>query len=132
MMPPSKYLLIMAKRAADEVAVAVGEVGVVAGDEGVEAEAAVLAEGDFAEQEIAEDIGGEEVCWASGALSASLGVNLLRQYDVAISPKASRMVSVRTMLPRDLDIFDSSKSSQPLATTALGSGRPAAIRNAGQ
>ena len=34
---------------------------VVAGDEGVEAEAAVLAEGDFAEQEVAEDVGGEEV-----------------------------------------------------------------------
>ncbi len=38
------------ERAADEVAVAVGEVGVVARYERVEAEAAVLAEGDFAEQ----------------------------------------------------------------------------------
>src|SRR5664280_89910 len=36
-------------------------------------------------------------------------------------PKASRMVSVRTTLPRDLDIFDSSKRSQPLATTDFGS-----------
>ena len=47
--------------AADEVAVAVGEVAVVALDEGVEGEAAVLAEGDFAEEEVAEDVGGEEV-----------------------------------------------------------------------
>ena len=30
------------------------------------------------------------------------------------------MVSVRTMLPRDLDIFESSKRSQPWAVTALG------------
>src|SRR6185312_14418358 len=54
-------LLNKVQCAADEVAVAVGEVAVVALDEGVEAEAAVLAEGDFAEEEVAEDVGGEEV-----------------------------------------------------------------------
>src|SRR5665213_2435919 len=40
---------------------------------------------------------------------------------VRSEPKASRMVSVRTMLPRDFDIFDSSKRSQPWAVIALGS-----------
>ena len=63
---PSKYLFDHFERAADEVAVAVGEVGVVAGDEGVEAEAAVLAEGNLAEQEVAEDVGGEEVLLGFG------------------------------------------------------------------
>jgi len=52
--------------AADEVAVAVGEVGVVAGDEGVEAEGSVLTEGDLAEEEVAEDVGGEEVLLSFG------------------------------------------------------------------
>ncbi len=56
-----EILLDHRQRAADEVAVAVGEVGVVALDEGVEGEAAVLAEGDLAEEEVAEDVGGEEV-----------------------------------------------------------------------
>ena len=61
------------QRAADEVAVAVGEVGVVAGDEGVEAEAAVLAEGDFAEEEVAEDVGGEEVLFGFGGWGEARG-----------------------------------------------------------
>ena len=52
---------IILSTAADEVSVAVGEVGVVAGDEGFEGEGAVLAEGDFAEEVVAEDVGGEEV-----------------------------------------------------------------------
>ena len=42
------------------------------------------------------------------------------------------MVSLRTMLPRDFDILLSSNSSQPCATMDLGSGSPAASRNAGQ
>ena len=54
--------------AADEVAVAVGEVGVVASDHSVEAEAAVLAEGDLAEEEVAEDVGGEEVLLGPGGI----------------------------------------------------------------
>ncbi len=49
------------QRAADEVAVSVGEIGVIALDEGVEGEGAVLAEGDLAEEEVAEDVGAEEV-----------------------------------------------------------------------
>ncbi len=57
----SKVFLKHRERAADEVAIAVGEIGVVAGDQGFEGEAAVLAEGDFAEEEVAEDVGGEEV-----------------------------------------------------------------------
>ena len=40
------------QRAADEVAVAVGEIRVVARDERIKAEAAVLAEGDLAQEEI--------------------------------------------------------------------------------
>ena len=110
---PAKERSDHGEGAADEVAVAVGEVGVVAGDEGVEGEAAVLAEGDLAEEEVAEDVGGEEVLFV-----------LCGSRRVLREPKASRMVSVRTMLPRDFDIFDSSKSkSQPWAMTALGSGR---------
>src|ERR1700742_4607152 len=64
---------------ADEVAVAVGEIRVVAGDEGIEAEAAVLAEGDFAEQEVAEHVGGEEVALALGAFGELFGVDVLSE-----------------------------------------------------
>ena len=41
------------------------------------------------------------------------------------------MVSVRTMLPRDLLIFDSSKRSQPWAVMAFGRSMPAAMREGG-
>ena len=52
--------------AAGKIAETVGEVGVVALDEGIEGEGAVLAEGDFAEEEVAEDVGGEEVLLGFG------------------------------------------------------------------
>jgi len=48
-----KILMNQVQNTADEVAVAVGEVGVVACDHGVEGEASVLAEGDLAEEEVA-------------------------------------------------------------------------------
>jgi hypothetical protein len=69
----AKILIDHRKGAADEVAVAVGEVGVVAGDEGVEAEGSVLAEGDLAQEEVAEDIGGEEVLLGFGWLDEARG-----------------------------------------------------------
>ena len=69
------------QRAADEVAVAVGEVGVVAGDEGVEGEAAVLAEGDFAQQEVAEDVGAENVEDGFGADHVAARFGHLRLFE---------------------------------------------------
>src|SRR6185437_4050734 len=65
--------------AADEIAVAIGKIGVVARDESVEAEAAVLAEGDFAKQEVAQHIGGEEIAFAFGAVWELLGVDVLAE-----------------------------------------------------
>ncbi len=61
--------------AADEVAVAVGEVAVVALDQCVEGEVAVLAEGNFAQQEIAQGIGAEDFVHGFGAddVAARLG-----------------------------------------------------------
>ena len=64
--------------AADQIAVAVGEVAVVALNQRVEGEIAVLAERNFAEEEVAERIGAEDFLNSLGA---------------------------RTMLPRDLDIL---------------------------
>ena len=93
------------QRAAGEVAEAVGEVGVVAADQRVVAEAAVLPEDDFAQQEIAQ-----------------------RRRRPSPGGWARRARCCRG----DLLILSFSNSSQPWAKICLGSGRPAAIRNAGQ
>src|SRR5436309_9977840 len=48
-----------------------------------------------------------------------------RKYRSASAPRTSRIVSVRTMLPRDFDILFSSNNSQPWATIDFGSGKRA-------
>ena len=105
--------------AADKVAVAVGQVAVVALDQGVEAEAAVLAEGNFAEQEVAEDVGGEEVLFVFPVLVAQNcagpidGLWLERAEGVEDGFGADDVaVGLRHLR--------SSKRSQPWAVTALG------------
>ena len=59
--------------AADEVAVAIGEVAVIALEECVEGEIAVLAEGDFAEEEIAQSIGAQNFLDRFGADNVAAG-----------------------------------------------------------
>ena len=63
------------ERAADEVAEAIGEVGIVAGNEGVVAESAVGAEGNFAEQEVAKGVEAHHLLDWCGAydVAAALG-----------------------------------------------------------
>src|SRR5512146_1618812 len=59
-------------------------------------------------------------------------ISRIRKYRSASAPSVSRIVWLRTMLPRDFDILFSSKSSHPCATIDFGRGSPAANRNAGQ
>src|SRR5882762_3688755 len=59
--PPIKEILNHRQNSAGEIAEAVGEVAVVAGDEGVVAEIAVLAEDDVAKKEIAERVHAEHI-----------------------------------------------------------------------
>ncbi len=64
--------------ATGEIAVAVGEVAVVAGDECVVAEVAVVAEGDFAQQEITECVHAEHVDDGARKDNVALGLAHLR------------------------------------------------------
>ena len=78
--------------AADEVAVAVGEVAVVALDQCVEGEVAVLAEGNFAQQEIAQGIGAEDFVHGFGTddIAARLGHLALIEEQPAVGPYGAR------------------------------------------
>src|ERR1700743_419195 len=73
-----KVFLNHRQSAAGEVAVAVGEVAVVALDERVEAEASVLPEGNLAQEEVGENGGGEQIPLAVPVLVAQ---NRTRQVD---------------------------------------------------
>ena len=64
---PSRYWLDHRERAAGEIAEAVGEFGVVAVDERVVTEAAILPEDDFAEQEIAQGFDAHHLADGLGA-----------------------------------------------------------------
>ena len=77
--------------AADEIAVAVGEVAVVALHQCVEGEAAVLAEGNFAQQEVAQGIGAEHLVHGLGAhdVAARLGHLSLIEEQPAVGLDAS-------------------------------------------
>ncbi len=109
---------------ADQIPIPIRQIRVIPRHQRLEAEAAILPERNLAQQKIAQHIRRKQIALALRALRKLLAVhvlaegleNRLRPHDVAL----------------DFDIFALSKSSQPCAVIALGSGSPAASRNAGQ
>ncbi len=63
-----EILVDHAQRAADEIAIAISEIGVIARDKRVEAETSVLPERDFAQQKIPQHIGGEKIALSFRAI----------------------------------------------------------------
>ena len=90
--------------ATDEVSIAIGEITVIALDQCIEAEVAILAEWNFAQQKIAQSVCAQHFAHGIGA------------YDVAARLRHLALI----------------EEQPPLAFTERGTGIPAAIRNAGQ
>ena len=85
------------QRAAGEIAEAVGKIRIVAADQGVVAEAAVLAEDDFAQQEIAQGVGAHHLADGLGAhdVAARLAHLVVLEEQPAVGEDALRQRQIR-------------------------------------
>ena len=94
---PAKVLVHHVDDAADEVAVAVGQVAVEALDERIEAEAAVLSKRDFAQQEVAQRIGAQNFLdrFSAHDVALRLGHLALVKEQPAVGFHAARRLNAR-------------------------------------